>query len=430
MRVVDGLKTRGWAACAVLAAVCTVAAGCGTAGDDNGASGGDVTIEYWTFSEFTTGEQGDIVKGYINEFETANPGIKIELVGKPAEDIVSGTVTNAGQGTGADVISTQMNAGSSLVYAGLLKDISEEWAAAGAGYTDQFDKDFVDLMGRNDGRWGVPYTAYVTVLYRNLNVLRQAGIDPDQPIDGWDGWLDQMKQVHDAGFAGMADPFQSGAERVIQFYAGIPSRTQFDLKDDLKSLLLDQDALEQAIAFCQATKEFGSDVAMDTQGEVDLFNANQLAFLPGGPWKYWSFIEADGVEFDIQAIPGKAPGATGGVRGGEFLAITADSEHPAEAWKFVQFMTDQAQLARFTVPISRITGNAAAMQDAAVLESPLNRVSVEAFPGGVNESPLQRQLPPGIAQVFADGLVDADTGMPAKEAAAAIIKNYNAALAG
>ena len=48
--------------------------------------------------------------------------------------------------------------------------------------------------------WGVPYTGYATFLYRNLKVLKAAGIDPNEPVETWDQWLEQMKKVSEAGY--------------------------------------------------------------------------------------------------------------------------------------------------------------------------------------------------------------------------------------
>ncbi len=49
----------------------------------------------------------------------------------------------------------------------------------------------------------MPFTGYATFLYRNLNVLKAAGIDPAAPINRLDVWLEQMKAIKDSGNLGM-----------------------------------------------------------------------------------------------------------------------------------------------------------------------------------------------------------------------------------
>jgi multiple sugar transport system substrate-binding protein len=77
-----------------------------------------VTIDFWIFQDFLAGDAGALIKKFVSEFENANPGIKIHLVGKTAPDILSGVVMGAGSGALPDVTSTQYAFAGSLVKAG------------------------------------------------------------------------------------------------------------------------------------------------------------------------------------------------------------------------------------------------------------------------------------------------------------------------
>ena len=77
---------------AILVAACLAVslAACGTSGNQAvpGSSSGEaastavsqnITVEFWTFSDWATGDAGDQFKTYISEFEAQNPGIEYGL---------------------------------------------------------------------------------------------------------------------------------------------------------------------------------------------------------------------------------------------------------------------------------------------------------------------------------------------------------------
>jgi len=65
-----------------------------------------VTIDFWIFQDFLAGDAGALIKKFATEFENANPGLKVHLVGKTAPDILSGVIMGAGSGALPDVITT------------------------------------------------------------------------------------------------------------------------------------------------------------------------------------------------------------------------------------------------------------------------------------------------------------------------------------
>ena len=97
-----------------------------------------VTLEFWIFQDFLAGDAGALIKKFAAEFENANPGIKIHLVGKKAPDILSGVIMGAGSGALPDVITTQYAFAGSLVKADLIKDVSSEWGGMPSSWQQQF----------------------------------------------------------------------------------------------------------------------------------------------------------------------------------------------------------------------------------------------------------------------------------------------------
>jgi len=54
----------------------------------------------------------------------------------------------------------------------------------------------------------LPYTGFNELLFRNLTVLKQAGIDTSTPPKDWAEWFEQMKKVKAAGKSAMPDQTQ------------------------------------------------------------------------------------------------------------------------------------------------------------------------------------------------------------------------------
>jgi multiple sugar transport system substrate-binding protein len=355
------MKTRKRAALTLLTLAAIVAAP--LANSPRAAGSEPVTIDFWIFQDFLAGNAGALIKKFATEFENANPGLKIHLVGKTAPDILSGVIMGAGSGAMPDVISTQYAFAGSLVKAGLIKDVSTEWAAMPSSWQQQFSPWAVKILTKGKQVLGVPFTAYASILYRNLTVLRKAGIDPAVGIKDWADWLAQSKKIKDSGFFASAKylDFPWGH---LSFYGGVKG-AQLGLSPDGKSLTMDVSKYADALAFMKDFQSFSSDVSFADQAATDLFTTNKMAFMVTGPFADPSFEQAKkekGLEYDYILIPGQTADTHGGVYGGEFLAVLRTAKTDA-AWKWASFLADSAQMKRFAAGLGRYVSNDVVLAD-------------------------------------------------------------------
>ena len=390
-----------------------------------GGTGDKVQLTYWTFTDYASGTAGELQRQLISEFEKTNPNISVKVVGKTGSDISSGVVATAGQPTAPDVITGQLANGGLLVKAGALKDISSEWSASNASYRSEFNADFVKDLGQNGHTWGVPYTSYSTVLYRNLAVLQAAGIDPAAGVKDWSDWLDQMKKVKESGGFGLANPFATYWE-ALSYYGGVPNAS-FALTKSGTSSTLSAPSLAKALSFMTATQQYGSPVATGDQAETDLFTSNKLAYIVSGPWLDPSLQQAaaKGLKYDQIPVPGEAAGQTGGTRGGEFLAVASGSQHSEAAWKFVQFMTEAKQAQRFAVGLGRSVANDTAMSSPAAAAVPLLKVTATAFKTAVDESPLMADIPTNAFDALNNAVTAVKSGQNPQTASSEAVSSFN-----
>jgi multiple sugar transport system substrate-binding protein len=76
---------------------------------------------------------------------------------------------------------------------------------------------------------------------------------------------------------------------------------------------------------------------------TDLFAGGKAAMAMGGHWRYQTFAQADGLDFDLAVLPTGPRGVRAKSNiGTTGLAIAAGSRRKEQAWKFVTFLTGPA----------------------------------------------------------------------------------------
>jgi multiple sugar transport system substrate-binding protein len=383
-------------------------------------------LVFWAFADWTTGSQGDALKAQIVAFEKANPDIAVDLEGKPSTDIIAGLVAN-GNAPGVDVVSTQYRA-SSLVQAGVLVDLTPYWSASKPEFQKQFPKNFIDILTKGGKLLGLPYTTTTSVVYRNLDVLKKAGIDPGQPVKTWADWLGQMQKVKDSGNFAVANQMVFWYE-ALSYYAGVPGTTAFNIVEGKSNL--DPTALTKALTFMKATQPFAAPVDSLAQGETDLFTSSKLAFMMSGAWMYPPILaasQANGFKFDSIGVPGESADKTGGVFDGEFLGVAAGSANKDAAWKLISFLADAPQAAAFSAVAGRYIANSVALAMPAVKDSAFIQQQAKLLPSAINDAPFLQPVPDDAPNAFAAGLADLKGGKAPADVAAEIISAYDSAL--
>ena len=386
-----------------------------------------VTIEFWTFGEFATAQA---MIDSIAEFEAANPNITVELVGKPDTEITVGVIAGASSGEMPDVYNLALNTGYEMIKAGGLYDMSAEWNTLSAEYKAQFAPGVVSLLNQDGKVYGIPYTLYATVLFRNLTVLEQAGIDPAAGITDWADWLTQMQKVKEAGFVALPNYSLDGW--LVMHYLGGVSGVTNDVVDGETTITVEQ--LAKAYTFIKDAKAYGADMSPFDAAATDLFITDQMAFYEMGPWAEAGFFaparEANAnFKYDFVLMPGETAGYNGGVHGGEFFAIApgTDSAKVAAAIKLAVFLADKSQVLKLSLEFSgRACFNDEAMADPAMDEFPLVKLTVEAATMGMTDAAYFKNFPLAVRQPLADNAASARDGvMTPEEAAQAAIDAIN-----
>jgi putative chitobiose transport system substrate-binding protein len=150
-----------------------------------------ITIEFWTIS--LAGPFGDWIRGFIADYEAANPGVTIEWVDVPGADVAQKYLAAVSAGIAPDVANVYGLA--QLADLDVLLDINE--------YISEEDRaayfpDMLDALTFGGKTLGLPwYGGGATPLIYSRAVLEEAGLDPDQPPRTYEEAFEMSRTIKD-----------------------------------------------------------------------------------------------------------------------------------------------------------------------------------------------------------------------------------------
>jgi multiple sugar transport system substrate-binding protein len=306
------------------------------AGPTTAPAAGTTTLEFWTFNDYAAGVPLQLFNGFISDFQNANSGIKVNITGKPGSDILAGIVAGAGSGDLPDAMQIQLSVGGQLISINALQDMEPYWATMTADYQGQFNKGAIGPCIQNGKVYGLPFSAYSAILFRNLTVLKKVGIDTTNPPKDWAEFATQLDTITKAGMKGTGKILGSDWTQ-MHFYGSIPGTSKRTIAPDGKSTELQAPAYQTLFEYLVKLKPY---VVASNEADTatsDLFSTNQLAYVTMGPWLAPTLDAVNGKNgfaYDVVEIPGNTAGSKGSIRGGEFTGMTSLKQKD-QTWKFI-----------------------------------------------------------------------------------------------
>ena len=357
-------------------------------------AGETVTLQFtqWWAPELPEGA----FRALMDEFEAQNPGIKVELVSGPYAATREQVVAGAAAGTMSDVVGLDGAWVNDFVKQGALASLSDLMTQAGYDPSE-----LAAQIQLNGATYMIPVVNFVYPVFSNLDLLAKAGIDTPpatrtefadaakkltDPANNVSGWILPLSTEAPNGIQNdvMSWVWASGGSMMKD---GKPDLTNADVRSAAEYIKGLYDAgLIAPGAFTMAEPD---KVAAFTNGRVGMM-VDSLAHI--------NMIkeQAPDLKFAITALPAKDDYT--GKRGLPYaswgIGVAANSQHPAEAWKLVQFLMSKD------------------------VNSKLSSIA-HAFPGNVNSTPDYVTSDPlfGAAfDVFKTGyLANEFTGLPKAE---------------
>ncbi len=335
-----------------------------------------VALDFWAF-----GREGEVVRTLIEQFERENPEIRVRVQQIPWSAAHEKLLTAFAGNAMPDVFQLGNTWIPEFVAVNALAALEPMLTAS-----DRFDENdvFPGIMKTNeiDGTtYGLPWYVDTRLIFYRRDILRAAGIDAMPST--WSGWLDALEAIARSD-AGAAYPIHLPIDDWTPVAVFALQRNAELLKDNNSYGNFQSDRFREAFDFYidifrrgLAPAEGGAQVSNLYQE----FANGYFAMFISGPWNIGELKqrlpERLSDAWDTAPMPTPDPDSPSGeqapgvsLAGGASLVIHRGSDHQAEAWKLIEFLTASAQQIEFY----RLTGNLpsrlSAWNDADLAEMP------------------------------------------------------------
>jgi multiple sugar transport system substrate-binding protein len=340
---------------ALAAAPALGTAACSSGGSAAGDSG-EVTLEFaqWWEPELPEGS----LRSLMDEFERANPGITVKLLSGPYASTKEQLFAGAAAGTMSDVVGLDGAWVNEFAKQGSISDLTQ--LMTDNGYDDSELASQIALDGKT---YMIPVVNFVYPLFTNDDVLAAAGVT-QVPSDrtsfeqaaaaitnGTDasGWILPLSLETPSGIQNdvMSWVWASGGSMLKDGKPDLENKDVVAAVEFIKTLYADGSIAPGA--FTMKEQDMVEDFTNGRVGMMIDSLAHVTTIREGNP----------DLKFSIAAIPA-ADGYTGD-RGIPYaswgIGVSADSEHPNEAWKLVAFLMDKATNASISTAANAFPGN-------------------------------------------------------------------------
>jgi multiple sugar transport system substrate-binding protein len=283
----------------------------------------------------------------IDKYEDANPNIDIQYVQKPFTQYDANTYTRIQQNTVDDTPAPDIIRINNTWLSKFQSSLSPlpSNVMSSTTYASKFYPTAVeDFTGTDGNIYAIPLEIDGLALFYNKQLLSKSGIT--EPPADWDTLIEASKKLT-----------VTSNGKITQ--AGIALGTSKNIKHsaDIFNLLLLQNGVdpidvtntevtltstraESAITFYTDFVETHKTWSPDLASDLEMFFSGNLAMMFAPSWRAFDIIQsAPTIEFGIAPVP-QLPGnepINYSMYWGE--AVTATSDHPAEAWDFIEYMS-------------------------------------------------------------------------------------------
>lgn len=257
----------------------------------------------------------------IDMFKAANPGVTVESLFVPDNDLRNKFETAAATGTGPTVLFAHADWGAPSYDAALIQDIS---SMVTPGLLDSLNPAAVASVMYKDAVLGFPINVKGVLMYRNSKIVAE-------PAKDWDDLIAKGKAATAGDVYGL--DFESG----LFFAAGHLTALGGSLLDANTGAPLFNDAKGvEWLNHIKSVKDAGLPVENNNDNDVNLFKAGKAGIIIDGLWNASALAEAIGAE---NLVIDKWPtGMSGYVQSDHmYLSASATGDDATASEAFMEF---------------------------------------------------------------------------------------------
>lgn len=305
-----------------------------------GSTGAATTIEWWQF--WTDPAIKPVIQQMLAEFEKANPDIKVKLTDLTWSNGHEKIVLAFASGRAPDVVELGSDWIAQFAANEQLADLS------GMLSDDTLRSEGWSMASYQNGIYAYPWILGTRVLFGNRDLLNKAGYDTTFYPINWQQLTEATKKVmalgpNTYGWGSNTAEKHRLYKKFLPFFWSAGAQIFSD--DDSMCVIASTQAVDALKLYQQLHDSTGY---VDTQrGIEDAFLDGRIGLIISGDWLL-KRIELENRQINLMStlIPGpKYPGRS--FLGGEFLAISEDSDNKEAALKLIRFITSPANQVRF-----------------------------------------------------------------------------------
>ncbi|MEA5003170.1 MAG: ABC transporter substrate-binding protein [Christensenella sp.] len=352
-----------------------------------------VTIEYWNINSETQG--GPTVEQLIQKFNETNDK-NITVVGKFNANAYQGIAQNLQAelaiGEYPGVVQVGWNylnyfAENFPQYVGP-KEIIEKYVPEDAGYLEEkLETNIIELGTAVNGEiLGLPYAASTPVVFYNADIFREAGLDPDNPPETFDEWLEAGQTIKDkTGKEGLYYEIIANTYTMSPMIMGTGTNMyEVDANGQATATFYSPESVELFKKW-QAGFDSGACIDLGSEEALGAFAAGGIAtqIVTIGKLSYMQ----ESCDFDLRTAPFPRTGSEEDYTvcvGGNMLVCFSENEDEIRAcWEFMKFLYEADNMADWVVgtgylPVTKDAAESEKMQ-AFLDENQLMQASLETW---------------------------------------------------
>ncbi|MCL2489811.1 MAG: sugar ABC transporter substrate-binding protein [Propionibacteriaceae bacterium] len=302
----------------------------------------------------------------MDQFESENPGIKVDLLSGPYADTQQQVVAGAAAGTLSDVVGLDGAWVSDLVKQGALANLSDLMTQAG------FDPSQLgSTVDINGSTYMIPTVNFVYPMFVNNDLLSAAGITT--PPSTRTEFAADAKQVTNASnnVYGWVLPLgldtANGIQNDVMSWVWASGGSM--MKNGQPNIAGNADIMS-ALQFIQQMYNdqviVPGALSLQEQDKVNNFTNGRVAMMIDS-LAHITMIRQANPNLNFSVIPIPAADGYTGTRGIPYaswgIGVSQNSQHPAEAWKLVQFLMNAQNNAKLAELANAFPNNKQAQPD-------------------------------------------------------------------
>ncbi len=289
-----------------------------------------------TITVWAMGAEGEKLPTLVKQFESANPGAKVNVTAIPwdsAHDKFTTAITAGKTPDAAMVGTTWMGEFAGL---GALDPTPPSFDKS------QFFPGAQKTTEVNGTSYGIPWYVETRLVYYRTDLAKKAGFTT--PPKDWAGLKAMAKAMQDKAGAKWGIGLQAGGTGSWQSVMPFAWSNGASLSKDGKSYSFDTPEMQEAVKYYQSyfTDGIADKSAPATPTTEPDFVSGRVPMFISGPWEMSAVEKVGGKGFkdkySVAVMPTKKTSSS--FVGGSDFAVFKNSKQRDTAWKFVKFLTD------------------------------------------------------------------------------------------